>query len=241
MHSQTTKTEKKVRKEKKKVGDYFTQKTEDAIVKFQKEENLEKQKKIFVKSIKPAFDKLIENILFVYKFHTLDNIDILKNDCFSFLFENLYKYDSTRGHKAFSYFNVVAKNYFIQKVKNNKKKKTVDIRIEKESLPALEKKYYQVVVEHPEEFFIKSEFYELLKDEVQSWECKFSKDQEKKVLNAVIYLLNSFDENLPESKKSIYLLLREFSSLNTKQVVTNLIKFRKKYYLFKKKYMAGEV
>src|SRR3990167_10510539 len=102
--------------------DYFNSDTEKAIVEFQKELNLERKKDIFIKDIKPACDKLVENLVFVYKFHTLGQIDILKSDCVTMLFENLSKFDSTKGHKAFSYFNVIAKHWFIQKVKSNKKR-----------------------------------------------------------------------------------------------------------------------
>lgn len=106
---------KKTKVKKEKI--YFDSKTEKAIVSFQNELNIEKRKKIFIKKIKPCLDKLIENIIFTYKFHSLDNIDNLKNDCLSFLFENLNKFDPTRNFKAFSYFSVISKNFFIQKVK----------------------------------------------------------------------------------------------------------------------------
>jgi hypothetical protein len=50
---------------------YFNQDTEDAIVRFQQEPDAEKKKHIFVSDIRPAFLKLIENVIFVYKFYTL--------------------------------------------------------------------------------------------------------------------------------------------------------------------------
>src|SRR3989344_1202031 len=81
---------------------YFDHNTEASIVKFQKEPDIENKKKIFVEEIRYSFAKLIENIIFVYKFHSLGDIEILKNDCLSFLFETLYKFDATKGHKAFS-------------------------------------------------------------------------------------------------------------------------------------------
>src|SRR5271165_2927161 len=82
---------------------YFDDVTQASIVKFQFEPDIEQKKKIFIEEIRPAFLKLIENIIFVYKFHSLGAIELLKNDCLSFLFENLYKFDGTKGHKAFSY------------------------------------------------------------------------------------------------------------------------------------------
>ena len=79
------------RKKKGKSNNYFTHDTELAILRFQAEPEVVERKRIFVVEIRPAFEKLIENIIFVYKFHTLGNIDILKNDCLSFLFESIPK------------------------------------------------------------------------------------------------------------------------------------------------------
>lgn len=121
---------------------YFTTDTQKAIVQFQSEPTLEKKQVIFVKGIAPAFAKLVENIIFVYKFHTMGDIDGLKNDCMSFLFENLYKYDDTKGYKAFSYFNVIAKHWFIQKVKTSKKKSQVDVFFDKDLISKIEVRQY---------------------------------------------------------------------------------------------------
>lgn len=58
-------------KKEKSNKNYFDENTEKAIVKFQKYKSIKKKKKIFVEKVKPAFDKLIENIIFTYKFHTM--------------------------------------------------------------------------------------------------------------------------------------------------------------------------
>lgn len=58
-------------KPKSKDPNYFNQGTEDAITKFQQASSIPEKQQIFVENIRPAFLKLIENIIFVYKFHTL--------------------------------------------------------------------------------------------------------------------------------------------------------------------------
>jgi len=218
---------------------YFDQNTENSIVKFQKEPDIEEKKRIFVAEIQPSFAKLIENIIFVYKFHTLGDLEMLKNDCLSFLFETLYKFDATKGHKAFSYFNVIAKNWFIQKVKIFKKKNKSDVHFDNVILNKLESD--NKLVHNHEEVLLDVEFLMLLKDEVKKWRSKFDKKQEKMVLEAVILLLNNPDLISIYNKKGIYLYIREITGLNTKQVVTNLSKVKKKYDLFKKKYQDGEI
>ena len=209
-------------------------------MKFQKEPDIENKKKIFVEEIRHSFAKLIENIIFVYKFHSLGDIEILKNDCLSFLFETLYKFDATKGHKAFSYFNVIAKNWFIQRVKIHKKKSKSDVYFDKVLLNKLESTDDKFV-HNDEEMFINVEYLILLKEEIKKWRTKFDKKQEKMVLEAIILLLNNPDLINIFNKKGIYLYIREITGLNTKQVVTNLSKIRKKYETFKRKYHAGEI
>lgn len=237
----SSRKERKKRRKKKKSNNYFTHDTELAILEFQEEPSSEARQKIFVAKIRPAFKKLIENIIFVYKFHTIGNVDVLKNDCMSFLFESLYKFDGTKGHKAFSYFNVIARNWFIQKIKAHRKKSNSDVQFDNTLLAELEKNKHQAVVVSYEDALIDGEYLSLLKDEIKQWRGKFDKPQEKIVLEAVITLIDNPDLISLYNKKGIYMYLREITGMNTKQVVTNLSKMRKKYHIFKKRYLAGEV
>jgi hypothetical protein len=71
----------------------------------------------------PAFEKLVENLINIYKFTSMhDTYEDLKVDCVNFLFETIHKFDETRGSNAFSYFNVVAKNWLIIKTKQKAQK-----------------------------------------------------------------------------------------------------------------------
>jgi len=104
----------------------------------------------------------------------------------------------------------------------------------------LEKSDDSIVVPSHEDLALRREFVELLKEEIKSWRPKFKKTQEKIVLEAIIVLLENPNLISICNKKAIYLYLREITGLTTKQVVTNLSKFKKKYELFKKKYFNGE-
>lgn len=231
----------KIKKRKKKSANYFGTPTQNAIVDYQNEPGIEEKKKIYVERIQPAFSKLVENIIFVYKFNAMGDVAILKSDCISFLFENLYKFDVTKGCKAFSYYNVIAKNWFIQRVKTYKKRNISDVTLDKNSIMALEKNHSESIFVPHEEEAMRIEYIILLKEEIRTWRSKFNKEQEQRVLEAIILLLDRPDVISIFNKKFIYLYLREITKLNTKQVVTNLAKFRKKYNIFRKKYLAGEV
>jgi hypothetical protein len=63
--------------------------------------------------------EMVNKIIFTYRFTSLPNIDFLRDDCKVWLTTILDKYDPNKGSKAFSYFSVVTKNWFIHKVKKN--------------------------------------------------------------------------------------------------------------------------
>ena len=112
---------KRTRKKSKK-NDYFTKVHEDAIIKYSNTNSAKEREYLYGTFIRPAFEEMVNKIIFTYKFNTLPNIDSLREDCKVWLTTILEKYDPNKGSKAFSYFSVVTKNWFIHKVKKNSKK-----------------------------------------------------------------------------------------------------------------------
>ena len=80
-----------------------------------------------------------------------------------------------------------------------------------------------------------------LNNEIDTWDSFMVKENEKKVLMAVRILLDSAEQIEIFNKKAIYLYLRELTGLNTKQVVNNLNKLRKRYRTFKTKWENSEI
>ena len=80
-----------------------------------------------------------------------------------------------------------------------------------------------------------------LNSEIDTWDSFIIKEKEKKFLMAVRILLDSADQIEIFNKKAIYLYLREITGLNTKQVVNNLNKLRKRYRTFKTKWENSEI
>src|SRR5210317_1678275 len=105
-------------KKKKKSNYYFTQETEDWIVKYNFEENSRIRDKIYNEHLKYPLEKLVENVFNTFKFeYFLDDPMDVQREVLSFIILNLHKYKGDKG-KAFSYFSIVAKNYLI--LNNNK-------------------------------------------------------------------------------------------------------------------------
>ena len=218
---------------------YFTSVHEDAIIKYASTNDRELRSKLYEEYIQPAFDQMVDKIIYTYRFTTLPNIDYLKADCKVWLTTILNKYDPNKGSKAFSYFSVVTKNWFIHKVKRTQKRNRTEVFMEdllnelEEDLISHEPTYEQKRTE--------IEFWNSLDAEIDTWDSFMLKENEKKVLMAVRILLESADTIEIFNKKAIYLYLREITGLNTKQVVNNLNKLRKRYRTFRNKWQSGEI
>ena len=216
---------------------YFTKKHENAILEYASILDNNRKTLLYIKYIQPAFNEMVEKIVYTYKFNTLPNIDDLKSECKTWLTTILDKYDVSRGSKAFSYFSVITKNWFIHKVKKNNNKKEVYIEDIKDTSQEEELTY-------EESYFLnreKEEFWHALENEMHSWFDKRLKDNEIKVYKAIILLFKESESIEIFNKKAIYLYMREITGLNTKQVVNNLKKFRNKYEDFRQNWENGEI
>ena len=218
---------------------YFTQVHEDAIVKYCSTSDNVIRTKLYVDWIQPAFDEMADKIVYTYKFTTLPNIDELRDECKIWLTTILSKYDPNRGSKAFSYFSVITKNWFIHKVKQTAKRAKREVDYE-DALKQVDEE--KIICHNPypaqQEF---ADFWKSLWTEIDCWEINDMKENERKVYNAVRTILNSVEEIEIFNKKAVYLYLRELTGLNTKQIVSQLNKLRKRYFLFKKDWDAGKI
>lgn len=224
----------------KKKNLYFTKVHEDAIVQYARTEDIKIRTELYIQYIAPAFNEMVDKIIYTYRFTSLPNIDVLKDECKIWLTTILDKYDPNKGSKAFSYFSVITKNWFIHKVRKTNQSNKREVQID--DLPK-NIDMSKVVVEN--EYQSKREEYEFwhhLWEEINLWEKTITmKPNEEKVYEAIRMLLSSPDCIDIYNKKAIYFYIREITGLNTKQVVNNLNKMRVRYRVFKKKWNRGEI
>jgi len=218
---------------------YFTIEHEEAIVLYAKSNSLEEKTELYIKLIQPAFNELVNKIVYTYKFSNLPNIDLLMEECKIWLTTVLQKYDPNKGSKAFSYFSVITKNWFIHKVKKNSQQQRREVDYNNLSSHA-EVEHFSTELEYLRKREAE-EFWQNLWEEIQSWDTGNLKPNEKKVLEAVKILLENSQNIEIFNKKAVYLYLRELTGLNTKQVVNSLNKMRTKYKQFKKDWNEGKV
>ena len=105
----------KKKTKKRKSNKYFTQVHEDAILEYISCNSPSRRNVIYRDIIQPVFTEMIRKIVFTYKFTNLPNIENLKLECEVHLITILSNFDKARGSKAFSYFSVITKNWFIAK------------------------------------------------------------------------------------------------------------------------------
>jgi hypothetical protein len=234
------KKEAKIKRRKSKTTNrYFTKVHENAIIEYALTDSKSVRTKLYIEYIGPAFNEMVDKIVYTYKFNNLPNIDYLKDDCKLWLITILDKYDPERKSKAFSYFSVITKNWFIHKVKQNSKKLKRDLQYDDLSA---ETELKELITENT---YVSDreqrEFWDHLFEEMKNWEQLKLKENEKKVLEAIKILFDSVDQIEIFNKKAIYLYMREITGLNTKQIVNNLNRIRKKYKDFKTQWVKGNI
>lgn len=214
-----------------KPSNYFTKDHEQAIIDYVKTNDPRERTRLYGTYIEPAFREMVDKIVFTYKFTSLPNIESLREDCRIFLVTILEKYNANSGSKAFSYFSVITKNWFIHKVKKNTEQNRREIDLQ-ELINVTE--HESLIVHNPyHEQREKAEFWSAFWNEISCWEQLELKQNEKRVLEAIKIILKEPDAIEIFNKKAVYFYIREITGLNTKQVVNNLNRIRSRYRIFK--------
>jgi len=230
---------KKSKKKRNNKNYYFTSDHEDAIVRYAQTNCKKERTDLYIEFIGPAFNEMVDKIVFTYKFTNLPNIDSLREECKIWLMTILDKYDPNKGSAAFSYFSVITKNWFIHKVKRQQKRNKREI-----DLGNISKRYEEEYLSTNDSYVTQreeDEFWKSFYTELKSWDVSQMKENDTKVYKAIIILFESKEDIDIFNKKAIYLYLREITGLNTKQIVNSLKKFRKRYYSFKQNWEGGQL
>ena len=228
---------KKIRKRKEsKEGDrkmYFGPEVTSAISSFNIMNSENEKITIYETVISPALMKLAENLILIYGFSEPgEDMSEMQTDCVAFLYENLRKFDSSRGTKAFSYFNVIARNWLIQ---NSRKKSSIRSRNisfeDPSSLSAKDKNTiaHYSIVEAPDDIMIQQSHKQHVKEVFQRIEQKLTDENEKVCMNAIMTIFDHLDDIDILHKRAIFVYIRDISNLNQKQLSIALSSIRKHY------------
>ena len=206
---------------------YFTQDTENAIIRHNKETRPYMRERIYNEHIRNAFEKLAENIIHTFKFYYFDvPSNDVKHEVVSFLYMNMHKFAEGKG-KAFSYFSIVAKNYLILHNNNNyKKMKQTDGEevTDYKRDPVKEATRADLIT-------AKKEYLDLF---IEYWANNlttvFKRKQDMDVANSVLYLMEHRENIDNFNKKALYIMIREMTNSNT-QHITRVVNVMKKHHV----------
>ena len=217
----------------KKRNMYFNMETQAAIQSYQAEEDRSEREKIYKESIMPAFEQLSESLIFVYGFNSpYESMSSMKYDCVAFLYETIHKWDAARGTKAFSYFNVVAKNWLIIRCRNAKKQDRRHVSMS--DMSTLSQADKTAIAEakiapSPQAILEQREIRDAIVRVIDEIDNRVKKPNEVLCAQAIRTVFQNIDNLDFLNKRAIYVYVREISGLTSKQLSVAMSKIRKHY------------
>ena len=219
---------------------YFNAGTQQAIVDYKAELLPAKRNELYVDLILPAFSKLVENLINVYGFQIqYETKTDLQNECVEFLYGVIGKFDASKGTKAFSYFNVVAKNWLI--IRSKQSVRNIHVFTSLDDLESLSQHDLETIENHsialsPEDVMINTVNSNWLKEVLGIITSLATTDNEIECLKGINLLFDNIHELDFLNKRAIMLYLREITSLNPKNLSVVLSTMKRHYKVAKEEY-----
>lgn len=217
---------------RRKKNDYWTKEQELAIEQYlTMDPESPEAERLFEGVIYDPLKKLVENIMFTYHLNIAE-IPVIEQvyDTIGFVVSKMRKFDPSKGHKSFSYYGTVAKNYMIMKKNKhyNKKIHTVDI----EDVIGFE--YEQELFEDamPEQELKSKEFLfsivcddleEIIRNDLTLHQNVY------KVAEAIVFLLRNYQRVNVYNKRQFYFIVREFTGLSAKEITRAMSQIKEVY------------
>lgn len=223
---------------------YFNAGTQQAIVDYKNESNSVKRNEIYVREILPAFNKLVENLINVYGFQIqYETKADLQSECIEFLYGVITKFDPTKGTKAFSYFNVVAKHWLI--IKSKQSTRNIHVFTSLDDTESLSQHDLETIENYsvspsPEETMIGYVSKQKIDALLELIAAKTITDNEVECLKGINLLFSNINELDFLNKRAVMLYLREITSLSPKQLSVVLSLMKRYYKAAKEEYEREE-
>ena len=220
-------------KKKRKRRQYFTAETQKNIVLYQNSSCKEEKDKIYVQHIMPAFNELVQSLVSVYKFRAAnEDINHLKSDCSNFLFEVIHKWNPDNGTKAFSYFNVVAKNWLTINSRRLAKNANRCVSLSDSDAMSLSDKKFILetnIEPCPEELERKQSMPTAIDEMLVYIEALLKDERDIRCIKAVQQIFRNIEDLDYLNKRAVFVYLREISGLNSSELSSSLSSIRKHY------------
>jgi len=196
---------------------YFTDETEDAIVRYNASTDFDERSKIYGEEIHYAYFKLTQNIIHTFKFYytEVDQIEHLQHEIITYLLSKIHLFDPSRGAKAYSYFGTIVKRWLILYNTKNYKK-----RIQKVDVVELDRnddfRY------NPGEEVVKSDLDKYMDLYVgyvsENIFDLFPKGNDAQIADAILELFRKRENIEIFNKKALYIYIREMVDVKTPKI-----------------------
>lgn len=214
---------------------YFGEEVDKAIVEFQNTTDKKRKDELVKDPIWPAFEKLAS--------YWYNRLPVRKNeevisDCVVYLYEKIPMFNAEKKKESFSYFNIIARHFFFQKLKNEKK----EVMNEYDSVNIADVAEHENLIDEGYERQVENkEFVKLFVSQLDAWRKKATKENEKKVIDALILIFENADGIDIYKKKAINFYIKEITGLQPKQITSVINKLNKKFVRYKEKYLRGDI
>jgi hypothetical protein len=195
---------------------YFTRDTEQGIIEYNMATDSADKNRIYNEKIQYAFEKIAENVYNTFKFSYSDVSPLeVQKQAISHMVANIDKFEAGKG-KAFSYFSIVAKNWFILDNNNNYRRFKKHIEICEHPSDSGE---FVIEPEHQKRDTEVKEFIQLM---VDFWDNNvnkyFTKERDLEIANAVIEIFRNSGRIDVFNKKALYLYIRDIAGCQTQHI-----------------------
>lgn len=212
---------------------YFNSDTQDAIVAYQTAITNEERNRLYNTEIRPAFEKLTENLINIHKFTSAhDSYDDLKNDAVTFLYETIFKFDALRGSNAFSYFNVCCKNFLIIRTKQKAQRLRRSVSIDDADGMTLSDKRTIAdahVVPSQEAVLEGKMTVQNIINLLYEIRSAAKSENELACINSIITVFENIHDIDLLNRSAVMLYIRELSGLSPKQLTTAMQLIKRQY------------
>jgi hypothetical protein len=230
----------KIRRRKGPSKFYFDRTHELACAEYARSTNWDERNAIFTKTIYSGFMEIIENLVNTYGFGYLPNIQEKKRECVAHAANKLEKFNPDKG-RAFSWFSVIIKNWFLIQIQKFGKERKQDVSLDEiisNSLNELgESGSAQMMTQSGIDVqYERREFVQHFLIEFRQWKEDFRDntnlmavfDHIEKLFDGDFIELNGFD------RKAIYEYMQTNTNLTSNQIANALYRLRKQYKEFRR-------
>ncbi len=212
---------------------------EDAIRDYVNSKDKEERSKLYETVIYGGVKEMIENIVNTFSFGYLPNIGEKKMDCLIKVTESLDRYDPSRGFKAFGYFSIVIKNWFLIEINKFKKAQKEYVSLDGALANLLDASgvdsHHFISDNILENQMIYEEHIENFLDDFAVWNEEFRLNTNLyKVYNCIqeLFCGDGLDEIETIDRKNIYEYIFSKTGLSNNQIANALYRLRRQYKAF---------